>query len=453
MANPASALGSLAEPASVRQLPARVVSLIRAQEEVSERLVGWVQLGLVTTFGALYVLAPRPADAPMGGLLEPVPVTLTAYFLFTVARLALSYRGRLPAWLLLVSILADTALLLGLIWWFHIQYQQPAAFSLKVPTFIYIFVFIALRALRFDYRNVLIVGVAAAAGWAGLVFLAVMEDGKEALTRNFVTYLTSNRILVGAEFDKIFTILIVTAVLALAVRRAHQTLITAIREETAGREVRRFLSDGVAEAITRSDKVIEAGQAVERDAAILMLDIRGFTRFSTTVPPKDVVGMLTSFHARAVPLVREHGGVVDKFLGDGIMATFGAVEASPTAAADAVRALEAIMAEAERWQESFRAQGVAMPLAVNGAVAAGPVLFATLGNGDRLEYTVIGEPVNLAAKLEKHNKSEGTRALVSAEAYRRALAQGYTPPPTHVRRSGCQVAGVAGTVDLVALAR
>ena len=71
---------------------------------------------------------------------------IAAYFLFTVARLVLSYRMRLPGWLLVVSMLADTALLLGLIWWFHIQYGQPAAFSLKVPTFIYIFVFIALRA-------------------------------------------------------------------------------------------------------------------------------------------------------------------------------------------------------------------------------------------------------------------------------------------------------------------
>ncbi len=444
---------SLGEPAATHQLPARVVSLIRAQEEVSERLIGWVQLGLVTTFAALFLIAPRPADAPMRMLLEPVPVTLAAYFLFTTARLVLSYRGRLPPWLLVVSILADTALLLGLIWWFHIQYEQPAAFSLKVPTFIYIFVFIALRALRFDYRYLLTVGLAAAIGWAGFVIFAVVHDGGAAITRNFVTYLTSNRILVGAEFDKVFTILMVTAVLTIAVRRAHDTLVTAVREETAGREVRRFLSEGVAEAITRAETVVEAGEAVEREAAILMLDIRGFTRFSTTVPPKDVVQVLTSFHGRVVPLIQRHGGVIDKFLGDGVMATFGAVEVSQTAAADAIRALEAILVEGERWHETLVSRGISTPLAVNGAVAAGPVVFATLGSGDRLEYTVIGEAVNLAAKLEKHNKAEGTRGLVVAQTYERAVAQGYTPDPTHVRRPGAQVAGAVDPIDLIVLAR
>jgi adenylate cyclase len=444
---------SLGETAATEKLPSRVVSLIRAQEERSEQLIGWVQLGLVITFTALFLIAPRPADAPLRMLLEPVPLTVAAYFLFTIARLAMSYRGRLPAWLLLLSILADTALLLGLIWSFHIQYNQPASFSLKVPTFVYIFVFIALRALRLNYRNVLIVGVAAAAGWASLVAAAVMEGGEAAITRNFVTYLTSNRILIGAEFDKIVTILVVTAVLALAVRRAHQTLVTAIREETAGREVRRFLSPGVAEAIVRSETVIEAGHAVERDAAILMLDIRGFTRFATTVPPQAVVQMLTSFHARVLPLIRTHGGIVDKFLGDGVMATFGAVEASRMAAADALRALEAILTEAKSWQESLAASGAGTALAVNGAVAAGPVVFATLGSGDRLEYTVIGEAVNLAAKLEKHNKVEGTRALVSADSYERAIAQGYLPRATHVRRPAARVAGAGEPIDLVVFAR
>jgi len=182
-----------------------------------------------------------------------------------------------------------------------------------------------------------------------------------------------------------------------------------------------------------------------------MLDIRGFTRFSTMVPPKDVVQMLTSFHARVVPLIGQHGGVVDKFLGDGVMATFGAVTASATAAADAVRALEAILVEAQRWQESLVSLGLSTPLAVNGAVAAGPVVFATLGDGDRLEYTVIGEAVNLAAKLEKHNKTEGTRALIAARTYERAIAQGYAPDPTHVRRPGAQVAGAADPVDLIVL--
>lgn len=446
---PRSLFTQLGEPARAIEVPARVATLVRAREEESERLIGWVQLVMAATFAALYVIAPRPLDAGMS-MVAPVPLALTGYASFTAARLWLAHRGALPGWLLVLSMLVDTTLLLGLIWSFHLQYDQPAAFSLKVPTFVYIFAFIALRALRFDHRYVLSVGLFAAAGWALLVMLAIQSsDGSSGITHNFVNYVTGNSILIGAEFDKVFTILMVTALLTIAVRRAQAMLMTAVREEAAGREIRRFLSQGVADAIVRSDTLIEAGHAAERDAAVLMLDIRGFTRFSTTVGPKDVVQMLTSFHMRIIPIVGAHGGVVDKFLGDGVMATFGAVRPSNTAAADALRALDAIMEEAEAWRQALPGLGVSVPLEVNGSASAGPVVFATLGGGDRLEYTVIGEAVNLAAKLEKHNKAARTRALTSAATYELAVAQGYAA--SCERLPGSSVAGVSEPLDLVVL--
>lgn len=445
---PQSLFTHLGEPPRTAEVPRRVAALIRAREEESERLIGWVQLVMVATFATLYAIAPRPLDAGMS-MLAPVPLALIAYAAFTAARLWLSHRGYLPGWLLVLSILVDMALLFGLIWTFHLQYEQPAAFSLKVPTFIYVFGFIALRALRFDHRYVLSAGLFAVIGWALIVVLAIQASDGPGITRHFVTYMTSNSILIGAEFDKMFTILMVTALLTVAVWRARSVLVTAVREEAAGREVRRFLSQGVAEAIAGSETLIEAGHAVERDAAVLMLDIRGFTHFSTKVAPKDVVQMLTSLHVRIIPIVRAHGGVVDKFLGDGVMATFGAVTPSKTAAADALRALDAIMQEAEVWRRAMPQLGVATPLEVNGAVAAGPVVFATLGGIDRLEYTVIGEAVNLAAKLEKHNKTARTRALTSAKTYELAVAQGYAVPCP--RRPGSSVAGVSEPFELVVL--
>jgi adenylate cyclase len=445
---PRSLFTHLGEPPRAIEVPRRVEALIRTREEESERLIGWVQLAMAATFAALYLISPRPLDAGMS-MLAPVPLALAGYVAFTAARLWLAHHRFLPGWLLVLSMLVDTMLLLGLIWTFHVQYQQPAAFSLKVPTFVYIFAFIALRALRFDHRYVLSAGLFAAAGWALLVVLAIQASDGPGITRNFVTYITSNSILLGAEFDKIFTILMVTILLAIAVQRARSMLVTAVREEAAGREIRRFLSKGLPEVITGSEALIEAGHAVERDAAILMLDIRGFTRVSMTIPPKDVVQMLTSLHVRIIPIVRAHGGVVDKFLGDGVMATFGAVMPSKTAAAEALRALDAIMEEAVSWQQMLPSLGVSAPLEVNGAVAAGPIVFATLGGGDRLEYTVIGDAVNLAAKLEKHNKTARTRALTSAATYELAVAQGYAA--RRERRPGSSVAGVSAPLDLVVL--
>src|SRR5262249_32110171 len=88
-------------------------------------------------------------------------------------------------------------------------------------------------------------GLFAAAGWALLVILAIQLSDGAGITRNFVAYITSNSILIGAEFDKIFTILMVTALLAIAVQRARSMLVTAMREEGAGSGVRGFRSEAL----------------------------------------------------------------------------------------------------------------------------------------------------------------------------------------------------------------
>ncbi len=88
----------------------------------SEILIGWVQFLLVGFFIALYAIAPKTSA---GTPFTPVPYVLAAYLAFTLARLAFAYRGRLPAWFLLGSVVVDIGLLLGLIWSFHLQYGQP----------------------------------------------------------------------------------------------------------------------------------------------------------------------------------------------------------------------------------------------------------------------------------------------------------------------------------------
>ncbi len=432
------------------QLPQRVQRLVDAQEAESERLIGWVQLLVVVLLGLLYAAAPRPNDAPAAMLGEPVPMALAAYLVFTVGRLLLAYRGPLPAALLFASILADVGLLIGLIWSFHAQYGQPAPFSLKVPTFVYLFVFIAIRVLRFDARYVLAAGLAAAVGWIGLVLAVLWSGGNELVTRSFTEYLSQSRVLIGAEVDKVATLLLVTGVLGLAVVRGRRLFVAAVRGEAAVADLRRFLGRGVSDTVVSAEAEAIAGLAHERDAAIMMLDIRGFTQLSARLTPQQVVGVLTRLHARIIPLVRAHNGIVDKFLGDGVMVTFGAVRSSTRAAADGLIALEAVLAAARAWEDETAAE-LGERLVVNGAVVAGPVMFAVVGALDRLEYTVIGEAVNLAAKLEKHNKAEATRGLTTAATAMLARSQGWEAAGKTDLLGGRRVAGVGAAMDLVAV--
>ncbi|WP_305989652.1 adenylate/guanylate cyclase domain-containing protein [Roseibium sp. MMSF_3544] len=430
-------------------IPDRVRAEIRAREASSERLISWVQLGLVLFFSTLYLIAPR-AEGSSG--FNFVPIALGAYFLFTVTRLVLAYRFELPQWYLLISIGVDMALLVGLIFSFHIQYDQHPAFYLKTPTLMYVFIFIGLRALRFDPRFVLTTGMVAVAGWLGLVFYAAFADmDSMRVTRNYVEYLTGNSILIGAELDKTMVIFAVTIILSVALYRGRSMLFEATREQAAAKDLRRFFAPEVAASITDSHTALQAGEGSLRDAAILYADIRSFTSTSATLAPEAVLAILAEYQNLAVEVINQEGGRVDKFLGDGILATFGAVHPSETYAADALRAAERLVETVNNEQDRFRSAGWPGRLRIGTAVAAGTVTVGVIGSKTRLEFTVIGDAVNRAAKLEDANKAQRSASLTDKVTWDLARTQGYRATRAEARPR-VEIAGMHRPVDLVVLA-
>ena len=322
-------------------IPERVRAAIARQQDASERLIAWTQFGVIVTFGVLYALSPKTSTvAPW---MTPVGLALMMYFVFSVFRVWLSYRIRLPGWFLSLSVGADLALLMTVIWSFHIQYDQPAPFYLKAPTFLYVFIFIALRALRFEARYVALAGLVSAGGWMLLVAYVVWGDAQDnMITRDYDAYMTSNTVLLGAEFDKIITILVVTAILSVAQIRARRLLERSVIEAAAAQDLSRFFSQEIAAKITHSDQRIRPGQGEAREAAILNVDIRGFTGMANEMDPSDLIRLLSEYESRMVTVIQAHGGNIDKFLGDGILAIFGAALPCQTYAADAMRTIDAL---------------------------------------------------------------------------------------------------------------
>lgn len=432
-------------------VPDRVRDAIRRQQQDSEKLIAWVQLAVVSIMGGLYAISPK--TSPVSPFLTPVALALTFYFLFTLLRLALVGRGATGRWLPGLSAVVDVALIVVLIWSFHLQYDQPASFSLKAPTLLYVFIFIALRALRFEPRYVVMCGVTAAACWLLLVLYTVSIEYPETMvTRSYVTYLTSNSVLLGAEFDKVLSILLVTGIIAVALARARRLLERAVAETAAAQDLSRFFSPEIARQITHSERAIRAGEGEARSAAILSVDIRGFTTLSHRLSPTDLIALLTDYQGIVVPAIEQNGGMVDKFLGDGVLASFGAAVPSDAYAADALRAADAVIAAADDWNARRTADGQP-ELRIGLAVASGRVIFGAIGAETRLEYTCIGEPVNHAAKLEKHNSVGGTRAVTDEATYALAQDQGYRARSEPERRPDSMVAGIDTPVDLVVLAQ
>ncbi|MDZ4395362.1 adenylate/guanylate cyclase domain-containing protein [Cypionkella sp.] len=429
-------------------MPARVMAEIDRRETAAEQTISWAQLSIVGFLGMLYWVAPR-AEGTTGE--NFVPMTLAAYLVFTLFRVFLSYRMVLPGWYLMLSMVVDVGLLCGMIFSFHIQYHQPPAFYLKSPTMIYLFFFIALRALRFDPRYVLMSGLIAASGWVFMVLYALTHVNNMHVTRNYVEYLTSNTILIGAEIDKVITLLGVTLILTIALFRARSVLFDAIQSHAAAEDLSQFFAPEVADLITQSDDIPGTGQGEVRAAAIMFVDVRGFTKTALALPPETAMRILAHYQQITLTEIEQHNGQIDKFMGDGILATFGAVQPGETYAADALRAASAVIAALDARQDEFAALGWPGRFATGVAVASGDVTVGIVGSQGRYEFTVIGHAVNLASKLESANKTQHTRALTDASTHSRAEAQGYVNPGV-LRRDGEGVAGLAAPVDLVVLA-
>ena len=430
-------------------LPERVMGAIRSQQDASERLVGWFQLTVVIILGSIYSISPKTFSTDTTFAL--VPWFLAIYLLLTAVRLLMAYSRRLSPSLLYISVIIDMGLLLGMIWAFHVQYQQPPSFYLKAPMLLYVFTFIALRALRFEAHYVVAAGIVAAAGWTALVTYAAMDSSGDAmLTRDYVHYLTSNSILIGAEINKIIAIITVTAIIAVTLSRARKLLVAAVAEGTAARDLSRFFSPEIAHQITTAEQEVMVGKGQMRHAAILMVDIRGFTRLASVISPDELIDLLAEYQARMVPIIQRHGGSIDKFLGDGIMATFGAAVTSESFAADALKAVDEIMVLADSWYAELQTQRKPR-LKIGAAVTTGQIVFGAVGDASRMEYTVIGDAVNTAAKLEKHTKTEGVRALCSSTTFKLALNQGYVPPAERKTLNSRIIEGVEKPLDIVVL--
>ncbi|MGB7183325.1 MAG: adenylate/guanylate cyclase domain-containing protein [Burkholderiaceae bacterium] len=433
-----------AKPESATRLPARVTRAIHAQRERSEILTGWVQAALIAILASLFFLAP--STSPDNAAVRLVPTVIGLYGLFTALRLWLAYTGRLSTWMRGASVLIDMALLTTTIWSFHVEYGQPAAFYLKAPTFAYFFIFIALRTLSFSPGFVLLAGASAAGGWLVLLFYALYEPGgMELVTRDYIDYMTAAKILIGGEVDKIVSLLLVAALLAIAVSRSQKLLEHAAADQAATAQLVRYFPAEVAQQLIAADELLVPGQGESRDAAIMFIDLRGFTRLAAHLSPTDLLALIGDFQRTAVPIINSHGGAIITYLGDGIMVTFGAARPSETYAADALRCAESLADGVGDWAKSRQTPDMGIGIDV------GQVVCGTVGQEGKLEYAVLGDPVNRAAKIQVHTKQVGVQTLASRFALEQAKAQGYDGQRYRVLDAPQQVAGIDGTLELVTI--
>ncbi len=173
----------------------------------------------------------------------------------------------------------------------------------------------------------------------------------------------------------------------------------------------RFVSRDVAAAVL-DGRVPLAGE--RREVSILFQDIRGFTALGEKLDPATLLRMLNQFFTEVVAAVESEGGVVKQFTGDGVMALFGAPQSRPDHAERAVRAALSIVARLVTLNVTLREQGLPA-LEIGVGVHVGDVVAGLIGPDERVEYGVVGEPVNLASRIESLTKEVRAVILVSRD--------------------------------------
>jgi len=339
---------------------------------------------------------------------------------------------------------------------------RPLAMQFRFDNFQYFFIILAAGTLAYSWRTVIAIGTWTAtiwtAGWVMAWWIATpMPELSERVSTalqgfpEVAAMLDPNSFMVPERIQQVIVFLMVAVTLGVSMRRLNRLLMTNAGLERERANLSRYFSPNVVESLSQNDEPLK--QVRKEDIAVLFIDIVGFTKFSAGRDPYDVIELLRGFHARMEAEVFRHHGTLDKYLGDGLMATFGTPVTTPCDASNALGCARAMVGEIDQWNLE-RSRAGQPEIRVGIGVHYGPVVLGDIG-ANRLEFAVIGDAVNVAAKLEALTRdydarvviSDAMRAQVEREgASEEALMLGFEP------RKGQMVRGVAEEMDIWTMA-
>lgn len=303
----------------------------------------------------------------------------------------------------------------------------PPQIRLRFGNELYVLLLLVSAMFSYTPRVVLWAGFATAAVWSvGVMSLMLRPDTSAWVSGErwrsmsgseiTMTLLDPNYVDPSRLGREILVLFIMAGALATLVSRSRRLVERQIVAERSHANLARYFSPNVVDELGRSDDPLRTTRAQE--VAVLFVDLVGFTPFAATRSPEDVIAFLREFHARMVGTVFAHGGTVNKYLGDGLMVTFGTPHAGPDDATRALRCALAMLAAVDAWSVERVARGEG-PVRIGIGVHRGPVVLGDIGDARHLEFAVVGTTVNVASRLQELTRVVArplvvSRALVDA---------------------------------------
>lgn len=294
--------------------------------------------------------------------------------------------------------------------------ELPPSMIFRFGVFQYYFIILAVAAFSFSPGMLIWSGVAGAAGWMS-AYAWLTRDMPTVLNwadipanpiqeQFYALFFSPSFAPIGGPIQEGLTFIVVATLIAIVMRRAKNTVLRQLVAEQDRAAISQIFGRYVPESVV-SAMVADRGilAPVERRATVLFADLAGFTEITEKAGAGGTMAVINGFFDSATEIIGRHNGIVTQFQGDALMATFNLPVEDPEHAAHAVKAAQDILATVDRTQFGGH------DLSVRIGVATGDVMAGNVGGGGRQSYTVYGDAVNIAARLEAMNKEYGTSVL------------------------------------------
>ena len=305
----------------------------------------------------------------------------------------------------------------------------PAPMQFRFGNFIYFFLLLATATLTYSWRTIVFMATWVIVAWSVGVAWTISSVTHPELSQRLhaafsdlpliAEFLDPNTANVPNRVQELVVFVLVAATLAAASWRSNRLVHRQADAERERSNLARYFSPNVVETLARSDSPLREIRA--QNVAVMFVDIVGFTAYADRHEPALVIRALRDFLERMEREVFRHEGTLDKYLGDGLMATFGTPVAGESDALNALRCGRAMLKAVESWNAERARQGQER-LEIGIGLHYGPVVTGDIG-ANRLELAVIGATVNVASRLEAQTRVIGVSLIASADLVSRARSE------------------------------
>jgi adenylate cyclase len=291
----------------------------------------------------------------------------------------------------------------------------PLALPLRWAAFMYFFLLLMQAAFSFRPGLLLWTGLCGVGAWTlGFVWIvtrpATVVDGPGA-PLNLARYLDPNYVSVLKYENEVIAFLLVSAGLALLVRRSRALVMERVDAERTRGNLARYFSPKVVETLAERDEPL--GRVRRQSVGVLFADLVGFTTMAEEMTPEEVMALLRDFHGRMEEEVFRHGGCLEKFIGDALLATFGVPDPGSRDASDTLACAHGMRRALEGWNVERTRAGLP-PLHMGIGVHHGPVVAGDIGSRRSMAFATVGDTTNVTSRLQSLTRELGTGLVASA---------------------------------------